>query len=497
MTRNRRWIFIATFVAAGLAAAGWGAARWQSAQAQQRLQSRFDRADAALAAQHLEAAFLEFQALAELQPAEPRAWRGLAQTWLAAGMPASAENAATRVIELQRARPLAADYLLRARSRTVLGRNHGAAFDAKRAFALEPGNVEAAQIAQAAARAPPATQPPPPVAPVDAFWPPRLAAVVREVVQRLQRQDWSGAREVADAAERDHPDAMIGPWLAGIVAYAHGQYGDAETRLQLARLRAPRSSRVATNLAGAWAKQQGPAYAAQRLLELHERDPGFLVPLDIAATAYLELRQPAQAQQALERGIAAGDAPALAYLQLAQFHRALDRPAEALRACEDGLARWPVDAALGLCRAQALAASGDTASAVTEYEALLAQRPDALEARIDLARLLAAREDSASLARALQLARSLQADAPAGAEAFDAIGWTLLRSGDASAARPWLEAAAQAAPSTPTLRYHHGVALARLGQRAAARAELRAALETSGPYAERPDAQRLLNSLGG
>ena len=507
------------------AAAGYGVRHWSNLQADRHfraatsllesaaveparaeLRAALERAPRHCAARHalaelelaqgrVEAAFLEFQSLAELCPAETGGWSGLARTWFAAGMPASAEDAATRAIELQRAQPAAEAFLLRARIRATMGRHYGAAIDAGRALALAPGNAEATSLAGASVA--PLREPPEAAPVADRFWPGQLAVLVKSVMQHIQQRNWAAAREAADIAGRDYPRTMLAPWLAGVIAYAHGQFSDAERQLRIALAFAPRSSRVATNLAGAWAKQQGPEFAARQLLELQRADPEFLVPLDIAATAFLELRQPAKAQQALERALALATPPPKAFLQLASFYRDLDRTPDALRICDQGLQRWPGDAELGLCRAQLQALSGDAAAAAGSYEELLAARPDAWAPRVALASLLARRDDAASRARALKLARSLQADGPGDAEAFDAIGWALLRSGDARAARPWLAAAARAQPADPALRYHFGAALAQLKEKSMARNELQAATAATAPFAERPDAQRLLNELGG
>jgi thioredoxin-like negative regulator of GroEL len=60
---------------------------------------------------------------------------------------------------------------------------------------------------------------------------------------------------------------------------------------------------------------------------------------------------------------------------------------------------------------------------------------------------------------------------------------------------PWLEAAARAAPERPELRYRLAAAYAKSGRHREARAELEAALDSGTPFAEQPEAQKLLRSL--
>jgi cellulose synthase operon protein C len=498
---QRRWVAgaaVAAGAAALAAAVAWiGVPRWEAARAAQQREATRAAAEASLAAGRLEQAFLGYQWLTEMHPAEPAFWNGLARTYLAAGMAEGAELAATRALE-HTAAPSAADHLLRARIREQLGRRFGARHDAARALALAPDNAEARELAarmEAALAAPMA--PPEPAPPAERFWPGELAARVGRTLAAIRARNWSGAQEQVDAAARAYPGAMLAPWLAGVVAYTQGKFADAERHLLAALAAAPRSSRVATNLAGAWAKQHGPAEAGERLLALHERDPGFLVPLDIAATAFLEARQPAQAERALQRGLAAQPPQARAHRQLAQHYRDLDDLAMALQACLRGRAQFPDDLELALLEAELRAGIGEVGKAVGLYEEALQRHPDSLAGRVALARLLGRPPAAVPRERALQLARELAADQPQDPAALDAIGWLLVRYEQPREGRAWIAAAVRREPNHPVLRYHLGAVLAQLGERAAARDELQAALIAAQPFVERAEAQKLLNELGG
>jgi tetratricopeptide (TPR) repeat protein len=409
--------------------------------------------------------------------------------YAAAEMPWAAEPAATRALELA---PDPAVLWLRAQLREKLSRNFSAALDARRFLAASPDNAEAKALL---ARVTAAARAVPQLAPMrEKFWPGRLAEYVHQLPVNIQRRDLAGAAKLAANAERDYPGTMLGPWLAGILEYSQGKFPLAETELRRALAAAPRSSRVATNLAGAWAKQQGPLYAAEQLLKLHENDPGFVIPLDIAATAYLEARQPAQAEAALRRGLKGKNPSPQAFLQLSNYFRGLDRPAEALRACEDGLKSAPESLDLSLCRAQAQEALAQDDAAIAAYDAILQARPDARAARIALVRLLAVREDDASHQRAAELTHELRNDAPDDPAALDAVGWVLARQKDTRQARGWLALAAHGAPDDAAIRYHHAAVLAQLHEKDAARREVEAALAL-GAFSERAQAMALLRSL--
>jgi cellulose synthase operon protein C len=183
---------------------------------------------------------------------------------------------------------------------------------------------------------------------------------------------------------------------------------------------------------------------------------------------------------------------------MADFFLAVDRASDAIATCEQGLAKFPGNADLELLLARAALQLGDRERAIAAYENALAASPDSEIAAAQLARLLAtARKDPASRSRALQLVRELEFDQPADADVLAAMGAVLLGAGgDATQARLWLEAARQAAPQEPGVRYQLALAYARSGETALARKELGEALSSGRAFAEESEARRLARELG-
>jgi tetratricopeptide (TPR) repeat protein len=177
---------------------------------------------------------------------------------------------------------------------------------------------------------------------------------------------------------------------------------------------------------------------------------------------------------------------------------AVDRASDATATCAQGLSRFPRDADLELLLARAALSLGDRERAIAACENALAARPDSQVAAAQLARLLAtARKDTASRERAQQLVHELELDQPADPETLASMGTVLLGAGgDARRARLWLEAARQAAPEEPGLRYQLAVAYARVGETALALKEVGEALRSSKAFAEEPEARRLARALG-
>jgi tetratricopeptide (TPR) repeat protein len=499
-------------------------------------EARRQLAELELRTARLEHAFLEFHALTEMHSDDAEAWLGLGRARIAADQLQEAETAATEAVEL--APDLAAARRLRAEVRHRLGRFHGARVDAQALVDRDPKDAAAwVLLARATARVEGATagaeaarrglagtgedpalsralqelrasaverdeevdRPKIGVA-VDRSqnWPGKLGALLRDFASRRQQRDWDGGRALALTARNTYPGTVLGPWLEGVLEFSQGHFESGEKYLLEGLSTVPRSHRVITNLGAVWSRQRGPAYAGDRLVQLAERDHGFVYPLPLAALAYVEARDPARAEAAIRRALDLLPGSPVPYRYLAEFHLTLDRAGEAMAICDEGLARFPKDLDLQLKRARSSLILGDREEAIRRYEAVLSSRPDHDLAAGQLARLLIiARKDESSRSRAMDLVRRLESNAPADPIVLDAMGWVYLEaSSDARRARELLEAAARAAPDDPAVRFHLAVACARTGDVELARRELRTALSSSEPFDEEPDARRLMREIG-
>lgn len=479
----------------------------------------------------IEHAFLELMAYTELAPEDADGWILLADLHTSLAQPAEAEAALTRALEADPGRePLRRR---RAELRFRLGRFRSALADAEVAVRRDPTDVEAWMVlcrAVATMRGPgagdeavrkaiaatsgdsrlvalsrqaaPGEPPRPAVNPravgQTESWPGDLGVKAREFRSLAQQGNWSGAAALARSARERYPDTLLGPWLAGIAALGERQPEKAEQALLEALAVSPRSHRAVTNLISLWSRQRDAQYTGDRLAALAEQDPGFTYTLPIAAHAYLEAAQPAKAEATIRRLFALLPASPVPFRETADFFLAVDRASDAIATCDQGLAKFPGDADLQLLLARAALQLGDRERAIGAYEDALAARPDSQIAAAQLARLLAtARKDPASRARALQLVRELEFDQPADSEVLAAMGAVLLGAGgDAPRARLWLEAARQAAPQEPGVRYQLALAYARSGETALARKELGEALKSGRAFAEEPEARRLARELG-
>jgi predicted Zn-dependent protease len=130
--------------------------------------------------------------------------------------------------------------------------------------------------------------------------------------------------------------------------------------------------------------------------------------------------------------------------------------------------------------------------AIAEYSRIIAERPSDATALNNLAWLYQQKGD---LTRARELAERAIAAAPRTPLIDDTLGWILLAQGEADRAVSYLSAANVFAPSNPDIQYHLAVALHRIGRAADAKAALEVLLGSGVAFADRAEAEKLLQEL--
>lgn len=171
------------------------------------------------------------------------------------------------------------------------------------------------------------------------------------------------------------------------------------------------------------------------------------------------------------------------------------RGAAGAPAAYEPIGRWlgehPEDDEARQLLARLLENAGETSAAVREYETLVERNgADAITLNN-----LAWHYNAAGNPDALQLARRAHELDPTNANVADTLGWLLLENGDADQAVEILRDAANRAGDNPEIQYHLAAALARSGDRTAAKAIVTRLLESSPSFPSRTDAERLAQSL--
>jgi putative PEP-CTERM system TPR-repeat lipoprotein len=162
---------------------------------------------------------------------------------------------------------------------------------------------------------------------------------------------------------------------------------------------------------------------------------------------------------------------------------------------EDAMLAWlqknPSDIVARQEFADASMRAGRLKTAVTQYELVVKARPRSQQALNNLAWAYFETGDARAQATA-QKAYDLN---PRNAAVADTLGVILLQQGKTERALQLLRAAAEDTPEMPDIRYHYAMALARSGDRKAARTELQKALAGNRPFDRAEDARKLLAEL--
>ncbi len=177
-----------------------------------------------------------------------------------------------------------------------------------------------------------------------------------------------------------------------------------------------------------------------------------------------------------------------------RLHAALSRAGKKREAddlASDWIARNTADMETRLYLAGVLQLGGDAAKARDLYRQVLEIDPKNILALNELALLLQAVNDPQAVGFA-ERAYVLQ---PNSSAVGDTLGWLLVESGDLARGQQILERAVKAAPWNNEARYHYALALIKGGDKTAARSNLKQAIDSPEEFAQRADAQRLLQSL--
>lgn len=166
----------------------------------------------------------------------------------------------------------------------------------------------------------------------------------------------------------------------------------------------------------------------------------------------------------------------------------LARPEQPL---ENWLAREPGDHAARRLLAEYLIRVDRPQAAVAQLAALLERQPNDVVALNNIAWLLAERDAGA----AEKYARRAYSIAPQNAAVGDTLGWVLIQLRQYREAATVLAKAAEQQPADAAIRYHLALALARAGDRAAAREQLGRALAQNASFQGRDAAVKLMQEF--
>ncbi len=315
---------------------------------------------------------------------------------------------------------------------------------------------------------------------------------------KLNKQDWEGAQEVADALGRlgDKPSQDAADQVKAIALGAQGRYDESISLLQSAATGSPDDVAPMASLVRAYI-QAGKKDAAESFVRsVLMSDPDNVLARVLLGTIQTLNGKLSDAEASFNTAITADPKSPLGYAALSRLYLSSQRLDDAERIQRAALNAVGPDPSLQFLLATTLELSGQYDAAIDLYETMLKADPQSTIVANNLASLLSDhRTDAASLDRAFEIAgRFSNSEIP---QFVDTLGWIYYLRGDYGAALTLLKLAAERLPNAAPVQYHVGMAYRELGQRALALASLEKALEapTGQPFPQRQQAQAALDEL--
>ena len=322
------------------------------------------------------------------------------------------------------------------------------------------------------------------------------SVVLMLVSTLLERRDLAAAEPLLKRLLNEYPSAAPVQTLAGTLSLLKKDFAGARRYYQGALQTAPGSLDALSGLIAvdlATHRQDDALASVQRALAGEPSRTSLRLLLAKVYGARHDLRK---AEIVLRETIAADPLSFEAYGMLAQLLYQSGRLEDGKQAFEKVLERQPHGVPALTMIGIILEKQGKRDEAIDMYRRALSYDKNAAIAANNLAWIYAERgtnlEDAVILART---ARQWLPDRPA---VSDTLGWAYYRNGEPKLAKlsiPYLQECVENDPRNPLYRYHLGAALARTGDVANAREQLKTALTLSTTFHGVAETRRLLASL--
>ena len=306
-------------------------------------------------------------------------------------------------------------------------------------------------------------------------WPNNVQILSELASMKLQRQDWTGAQQIAELIKRIGNNNTVSDQILGAALNGEHKYDASIAAFQDAVTTAPSAVEPMVGLVKALVTAKQTDKAIAFLQSVLKENPKNAQAYVLLGNINILNNAPDQAEQNFKAAIASQPNNDVGYQALAQFYLHQNKLDAALDVIQTGLKQQPDNSNLHLSLASIFEQKGNYEAAISEYDYLLKQQPGSLVIMNNLASLLADhRTDKASLDRAKALAASLQDSQVA--QFRDTLGWVYYRQGDFQASVPLLEKASSSMPNSAIVHYHLGMGYIGVGQFGKAADQLKLAL---------------------
>lgn len=309
----------------------------------------------------------------------------------------------------------------------------------------------------------------------------------------LARKEWKKAEQIYQAMMKQIPKGEVGYLKMGLSRKLQGKPGEAAGFFAQAAEQNPKDLTAINEYIFALAAAKDTAKAKKVLDETVAKEPKNPLLWDMVGRFQLASGKPAEAEAAFLKSIELAPDFTAPYYQLGVIYAAQKKFPEAEVRLAKVIVQNDKNVGAHLLLGMVLNSQGKLDAANKEYRKVLSLSPKNPLAANNLAGNLA--DGGGNLDEALKFAQVAREAAPEDPSVGDTLGWVYYKKGLFENAYPLIADAAGKLKTNPSIRYHHGMVLAKKGKNKEAAAELNAALALDPKFPGADEAKKTLEGL--
>jgi tetratricopeptide (TPR) repeat protein len=309
----------------------------------------------------------------------------------------------------------------------------------------------------------------------------------------LARKEWKKAEQIYLSMMKQLPKSPAGYLKMGLSRKLQGKPQDAAGYFAQAVERNPKDLTAINEYIFALAAAKETAKAKKVLDETVAKEPKNTLLWDMVGRFEMASGRAAEAEAAFLKSIELAPDFMAPYYQLGVIYAAQKKFPEAEARLGKVIEKNDKNVGAHTLLGMVLNAQGKLDAANKEYRKVLSLSPKNPLAANNLASNLA--DGGGNLDEALKFAQIAREAAPEDPSVADTLGWIYYKKGLIETSLPLIADAAGKMKNNPSIRYHHGMVLAKKGRGKEAAAELKAALSLDPKFPGADEAKKTLESL--
>jgi len=309
----------------------------------------------------------------------------------------------------------------------------------------------------------------------------------------LARKEWTKGEQIYQAMMKQLPQSPVGYLKMGLSRKLQGKPKDAAGFFAQAVERNPKDLTAINEYIFALAAAKDLVKAKKVLDETVAKEPKNALLWDMVGRFHMASGKLAEAEAAFLKSIELAPEFTAPYYQLGVLYAAQKKFPEAAKRLEKVIEQNDKNVGAHVLLGMVLNSEGKIDAANKEYRKVLTLSPKHPLAANNLAANLA--DGGGNLDEALKFAQIAREAVPEDPSVGDTLGWIYYKKGLIETAYPLISDAAGKLKSNPSIRYHHGMVLAKKGRSKESAAELKAALSLDPKFPGAEEAKKTVAEL--